>query len=185
MASLKLLLGMIPSTSKIEQAEKALITEFKKLNVFSESEILARYNKLNDLVNSADFMQKCKEIKSLQYKNSEDYSLEKEFTVLQKAKDIVQYFKTVSGNSLKRFKDMDGSSKISDFETLEKFIESPEFREKQKMRPITFKDTDEYRKFDEYKTLKKDPEIKAFLKPPKKKRSFFKSKIKTRNQKLK
>jgi len=89
MASLKLLLGMIPSTSKIEQAEKALITEFKKLNVISESEVLARYNKLNDLVNSADFMQKCKEIKSLQYKNSEDYSLEKEFTVLQKAKDIV------------------------------------------------------------------------------------------------
>jgi len=184
MASLKLLLGMIPSTSKIEQAEKALITEFKKLNVFSESEILARYNKLNDLVNSADFMQKCKEIKSLQYKNSEDYSLEKEFTVLQKAKDIVQYFKTVSGNSLKRFKDMDGSSKISDFETLEKFIESPEFREKQKMRPITFKDTDEYRKFDEYKTLKKDPEIKAFLKPPKKKRSFFKSKNKSPEPKV-
>jgi len=184
MASLKLLLGMIPSTSKIEQAEKALITEFKKLNVFSESEILARYNKLNDLVNSADFMQKCKEIKSLQYKNSEDYSLEKEFTVLQKAKDIVQYFKTVSGNSLKRFKDMDGSSKISDFETLEKFIESPEFREKQKMRPITFKDTDEYRKFDEYKTLKKDPEIKAFLKPPKKKRSFFKSKNKNPEPKV-
>ena len=184
MASLKLLLGMIPSTSKIEQAEKALITEFKKLNVFSESEILARYNKLNDLVNSADFMQKCKEIKSLQYKNSEDYSLEKEFTVLQKAKDIVQYFKTVSGNSLKRFKDMDGSSKISDFETLEKFIESPEFREKQKMRPITFKDTDEYRKSDEYKTLKKDPEIKAFLKPPKKKRSFFKSKNKNPEPKV-
>jgi len=79
---------------------------------------------------------------------------------------------------------MDGSSKISDFETLEKFIESPEFREKQKMRPITFKDTDEYRKFDEYKTLKKDPEIKAFLKPPKKKRSFFKSKNKSPEPKV-
>ncbi len=51
---------------------------------------------------------------------------------------------------LKRFKDMDGSSKILDFEALEKFIESPAFREKQKMKPFTFKDTDEYRKFDEY-----------------------------------
>ena len=39
MASLKLLLGMIPSTSKIEQAEKALVTEFEKLHVFSESEL--------------------------------------------------------------------------------------------------------------------------------------------------
>ena len=49
MASLKLLLGMIPSTSKIEQAEKALITEFEKLHVFSESEVLARYVELDGL----------------------------------------------------------------------------------------------------------------------------------------
>jgi hypothetical protein len=173
MASLKLSLGMIPSTSKIELAEKALITEFEKLNVFSESEVLARYNNLNALVNSADFMQKCKEIKSLRYKDSDEYYNEKEFLSLQKAKDIVQYFKTSSGSSLKRFKDMDGSSKINDFEALEKFIESPAFREKQKMKPFTFKDTDEFRKLDEYKALKKDPEIRAFLKPPKKKRSFF------------
>jgi hypothetical protein len=173
MASLKLLLGMIPSTSKIEQAEKALITEFEKLHVFSESEVLARYNELNGLVNSSDFVQKCKEIKSLQYKNSEEYLNEKEFYSLQKAKDIVLYSKTTSGNALKRFKEMDGSSKILDFEALEKFIESPGFREKQKMKPFTFKDTDEYRKFDEYKTLKKDPEIKAFLRPPKRKKSFF------------
>ena len=164
MASLKLLLGMIPSTSKIEQAEKALNTEFEKLHVFSESEVLARYNELNGLVNSSDFIQKCKEIKSLQYKNSEEYSKEKEFILLHKAKDIVLYFRTISGNSLKRFREMDGSSKIIEFEALEKFIESPAFREKQKMKPFTFKDTDEYRKFDEFKSLKKDHEVRAFLK---------------------
>lgn len=175
MASLKLLLGMIPSTSKIELAEKALITEFERLHTFSESEVLARYNNLNALVNSADFIQKCKEIKSLQYKDSEEYSKEKEFNSLQKAKDIILYFKTASGTSLKRFRDLDGSQKIKDYEQLEKFIESPAFREKQKMKPYTFKDTDEFRKFDEYKALKKDPEIRAFLKPPKKKKSFFRS----------
>ena len=164
MASLKLLLGMIPSTSKIEQNEKALITEFEKLHVFSESEVLARYNELNGLVNSSGFVQKCKEIKSLQYKNSEEYTKEKEYVSLQKARDIVLYFKTTSGNVLKRFKEMESSNKITEFESLEKFIQSPGFREKQKMRPVTFKDTAEYRKFDEYKSLKKDPEIKSFLK---------------------
>ena len=54
------------------------------------------------------------------------------------------------------------------------------------MKPFTFKDSDEYRKLDEYKSLKKDPEIKAFLKPPKKKRSFFNAEnpgIKNRNVK--
>jgi hypothetical protein len=164
MASLKLLLGMIPSTSKIEQAEKALITEFEKLHVFSESEVLERYNELNSLVNSSDFVGKCKEIKSLRYNNSEEYSKEKEFISLHKAKDIVLYFKTISGNMLKRYKEMDGSSKITEFEALEKFIESPAFREKQKMKPFTFKDTDEYRKFDEFKSLKKDHEVRAYLK---------------------
>ena len=164
MASLKLLLGMIPSTSKIEQAEKALKTEFEKLNVFTDSEVLARYNELNGKVNSSDFIQKCKDIKSLQYKNSEEYTKEKEFLSLKKAKDITLYFKTIGGSELKRFTEMDGSDKILDFEALEKFIESPAFREKQKMKPFTFKDTDEYRKFDEYKSLKKDHEIKSFLK---------------------
>jgi hypothetical protein len=172
MASLKLLLGMIPSTSKLEQAEKALIGEFEKLNVFSESEVLARYNMLDGLVNSSDFIQKCKEIKSLRYKDSDEYYNEKEFFSLRKSNDIVLYFKTTAGSSLKRFKDLEGSGKINDFEALEKFIESSAFKEKQRMKPFTFRDTDEYRKYDEYKTLKKDPEIKAFLKPPKK-RSFF------------
>lgn len=164
MASLRFLLGLIPATSKIEQAEKALITEFEKLHNFSESDVLAEYNKLNELINSSDFLQKSKEIKLLRYKNSEEYIKEKEFFSLQKAKDIVLYFKTISENNLKRFKEMEGSEKITDYEALEKFIQSPHFREKQKMKPFTFKDTDEYRKFDEYKSLKRDPEIKSFLK---------------------
>lgn len=168
MASLKLLLGMIPSTSKIEQAEKALVTEYEKLQAYTESADLALYNKLDKLTNSSDFIQKCKEIKALQYKNSEEYSKEKEFIALQKSKDIVTYFKTVSGNDLKKFREMEGSDKLKEFETLEKFIKSPAFLEKQKMRPVTFKDTDEYRRFNEYKSLKSDPEIKSFLKSKKK-----------------
>ena len=119
MASLKLLLGMIPSTSKIEQAEKALISEFEKLNAFSKSEQLAKYNELNGLVNSSDFIQKRKEIESLQFKNSEEKSKEKEFLSLQKAKDIVLYFRTIAGTNLKKFKELDGSDKITEFETLE------------------------------------------------------------------
>ncbi len=168
MASLKLLLGMIPSTSKIEQAETALVTEFEKLHVFTESEVLADYTKLHGMVNSSDFLQKCKEIKALQYKDSEEYSKEREFLSLQKANDIVTYFKTLSGNSLKRFNEMNGSDKIKEFEELEKFTGSSAFLDKQKMRPITFKDTDEYRQLNEFKSLKSDPEVKSFLKSKKK-----------------
>jgi hypothetical protein len=164
MASLKLLLGMIPSTLKIEQAEKALIAEFEKLHSFTGSDQLARYNELDQLVNSSNFIQKRKDIESLKFKNSEESAREKEFISLQKSKDIVLYFKTIGRNELKRFKDLDGSDKIIEFEKIEAFIKSPEFREKQKMRPIRFRDTEEYIKFHEYKSLKGDPEVKAFLK---------------------
>ncbi|TFG43918.1 MAG: glycoside hydrolase family 16 protein [Bacteroidia bacterium] len=166
MSSLRLLLGLIPSTLKIEQAEKALIDEFEKLQVFTKSDLLAKYTKLHDLVNSSSFVQKRKEIESLKYKNSEEYSREKEFLSLQKAKDILLYFKTISGSMLKRFRDLDGSQKIRDFEEIESFIKSNTFRQRRKMKPITFKDSDEYRKLLEYKSLRKDPEIKAFLKAP-------------------
>jgi hypothetical protein len=183
MASLKLLLGWIPSTSKIEQAEKALITEFEKLHVFAGSDQLAKYNKLDGLVNSSDFIQKRKEIESLRYKNSEEYAIEKEFLSLQKAKDIVLYFRTIGRHELKRFQDLDGSDKIISFEKLENFIKSTEFREKQKMKPFTFKDTEEYSKMLEYKALKKDPEIKAFFKL-KGKQDFTKTNIINRFEEL-
>jgi hypothetical protein len=164
MSSLRLLLGLIPSTSKIEQAAKALTDEYEKMKSFAGSELLDKYNRLRELVNSTAFVQKKKEIESLNYKNSEEFSREKEFLSMQKAKDIVMYFKTIPGNILKRFKELDGSAKIRDFEDLENFIKSNAFRQRQKMKPITFKDTDEYRKFIEYKSLRKDPEIKAFRK---------------------
>lgn len=168
MSSLRLLFGLITPTSKIEQAEKALEAELEKLNSFVKSDMLLRYNKLNDLVNSSAFIEGKKEIESLTYKNSEEHNLEKEFHSLQKAKDIVLYFRTISGSMLKRFRDLDGSNKIKDFEYIENFIRSNAFRQKQKMKPITFKDSDEYRKFLEYKSLKSDPEIKAYYKAARK-----------------
>ena len=89
-----------------------MISEFEKLNTFSKSEQLAKFTELDKLVTSSDFIQKKKEIESLQFKNSEEKSKEKEFLSLQKAKDIVLYFKTVAGTDLKKFKELDGSEKI-------------------------------------------------------------------------
>ena len=130
MASLRFLLGLIPATAKIEQAEKDLVTEFNKLNAFSKSDTLKKFNELKDLINSSDFIQKKKEIESLSYKNSEEYLKEKECLSLQKAKDIVLYFRTIAGSMLKKFKDLDGSEKISNFESLQNLVNSLEFREK-------------------------------------------------------
>ncbi|MFN8241328.1 MAG: glycoside hydrolase family 16 protein [Bacteroidales bacterium] len=162
MASIKLLLGMVPATSKIEQEEKALIAEFEKLNSFSESKQLARYNELNSLVNSAGFVQKKKEIESLQYKNSEECSREKEFKSLQKARDLVMYFRTVSGSALKKFRELEGSDKISKYEELKRLVQEAGFREKMKSKE--FSGSDDAKKLAEFKQLDSSVEIKDFFK---------------------
>jgi hypothetical protein len=58
MASLKFLLGLIPSTAKIEQAEKALIAEFDKLNAFAKSDTLKKFTELKELITSSSFLQR-------------------------------------------------------------------------------------------------------------------------------
>ena len=161
MASLKLLLGLIPSTAKIEQAEKALITEFEKLNAFTGSETLKKFTQLKDLVTSSDFLSKKKEIESFSFKGSEEYAKEKEFLSLQKAKDIVMYFRTIAGSTLKKFKELDGSEKISNFESLQKLVSSLEFREKMKTKE--FKGTDEDKKLQEFNRLKSSSEITEYF----------------------
>ena len=167
MSTLKLMLGLIPSTSKIEQEEKALIAELEKMISFASSATLARYNELHESVNSASFKQKRREIESLTYKGSEEYAREKECLSLKKAKDIVLYFKTEGSQPLKNFISLDGSSKIKEIEDLERYIQSPEFRMKEKMKPITFKNTEEYGKWLEYKKLKSDKEVRKNLNPDK------------------
>jgi beta-glucanase (GH16 family) len=160
MASLKLLLGFIPATAKIELAEKTLIAEFNKLNAFAESDTLKKFNELKDLVTSSDFLQKRKEIESLSFKNSEEYAKEKEFLSLQKAKDIVLYFRTIAGSSLKKFQGLDGSEKISNYESLEKLVQSLEFKEKMKTKE--FRDSDDNKKLQEFNRLKSSSEIKDY-----------------------
>ncbi len=170
MSTLKLMLGMIPSTSKIEQEEMALVAEFEKMTAFAGSETLARYNRLEETVNSAGFRQKRKEIESLTYKGSEEHARESEFNLLKKAKDIVAYLKTEGSQELRNFTSLDGSARIKEIEELEQFVKSPEFRQKEKMKPITFKDTEEYGQWLEYRKLKGDRDVKKNLNPDKVKR---------------
>jgi hypothetical protein len=170
MSTLKLMLGMIPSTSKIEQEEKALTAEYEKLIAFAGSETLARYTSLHESVNSAGFRQKKKEIESLAFKGSEEHTRESEFLNLKKSKDIVSYFRTEGSALLKNFQSLDGSARIKEIEDLQLYVQSPEYRQKEKMKPVTFRDTEEYGKWLEFKKLKGDKEVKKNLDPEKVKR---------------
>jgi hypothetical protein len=161
MASIKLLLGMVPATSKIEQEEKALIAEFEKLHTFAESKQLARYNELNDQVHSAGFVQKKKETEGLTYKSSEEFRKEKEFNSLKKSKDILMYFRTIEGSAIKKFKELDGSEKISKYESLKNLVSGEAF--KQKMKEKDFSSSDDAKKLAEFKQLDSSVEIKEYF----------------------
>jgi hypothetical protein len=162
MASIKLLLGMIPSTAKIEQGEKALIAEFEKLHSFAESKQLARYNELKELVNSAAFVQKRKEIEGLRYKDSGEFAKEKEYNSLKKAKDLLLYFRTVGGTTIKRFRELDGSEKTARYEQLKSLVGGADFKEKMKAKD--FSSTDDAKKLAEFKQLDSNTEIKEYFK---------------------
>jgi Glycosyl hydrolases family 16 len=167
MSTLKLMLGMIPATSKLEQDEKALLAEYERMISFAGSEVLAKYNVLHESVNSAGFRQKRKEIESLTYKGSEEHARESEYLRLKKAKDIVSYFRTEGSGLLKNFTSLDGSARVKEIEDLQLFIQSPAFKQKERLKPVTFRDTEEYGKWLEYKKLKGDREIKKNLNPGK------------------
>ena len=78
-------------------------------------------------------------------------------------RDIALYFKTEGSAPLKNFTSLDGSSKIREIEDLERFVQSPEFKQKERLKPVTFRDTEEYDKWLEYKKLLKDKEVRKNL----------------------
>ena len=130
MASLRLRLGLVPSTAKIEQRENALKEEYDKLLRFGDSEKLARYSELDSVVNGSGFRQKRREIESLSYKGSPEYQKEQEYRKLEKSKDIRLYLKTVGGNDIKWFKEAEESGLAKRFEELEQIVKSASFRDK-------------------------------------------------------
>jgi len=171
MASLRFSLGMIPSTSKIEQQEKALSEEYQKMLKFAESAELSHYNELNSIVNSAGFKQNQRDIEGVKYNGSPEFNKEKEFKSLEKSKEIKMYLKSRDSIELKKFLELDGSGKIQSFEELEKFIGSAAFKEKQRKKPaatkdspkpVPFKDTEEFAQLQDYKSKKKSSEIKGY-----------------------
>jgi len=162
MANLKLSLGMIPSTSKVEQAEADLVKEYEKLQAFVDSKELAKYNELDALVNTSDFRNKKKEIEGLHYKNSEEYNRENEFKKLNKASDLKKYFKTRDGEQLKSYRELEGSDKVTRYEKLKETVSSSEFKQKKKLKD--FRESEDYKMLQEFKTLDSQQELRSYYK---------------------
>ena len=94
MASLSFLLGMIPSTEKVESADDQLRADFQAFKDYENSDELKHFLDLEKEIKSNDFILRKKKIKKAEYKDSEEFNKETEYGVLKKSEKIVWFYKT-------------------------------------------------------------------------------------------
>ena len=139
MASLSFLLGMIPSTEKVETADDQLRADFQEFKDFENSEELKHYLELEKEVSSSNFALRKKKILKAKYKTSEAFRKEARYNQLMKRQK--------------------GEEQTPEMKELDRYINSEEFfKEKQflTMRPKErYETTEEYQKESEYEALKK------------------------------
>ena len=94
MASLSFLLGMIPTTEKVETADDQLRADYQAFKDYEKSDELKRFRELEKEIKSSDFALRKKKIKKSEYRDSEEFSKETEYNVLKKSEKMVWYVKT-------------------------------------------------------------------------------------------
>ncbi len=165
MAGIRFLLGFIPSTSKIEEADDNLRREFKEFKEYENSDELKRFNELEKEVNSPEFDIRKKEILSQKYKNTEEYRKEQEYRKLERSAPIRNYFKVKDSTALSNFQSFQDSDTLKRLRELETFVKSDALsKAKANLSPKEFRKSDEAAKEREYNALRKSPQIKKNLK---------------------
>jgi len=94
MASLSFLLGMVPSTEKVESADDQLRADFQSFKDYENSDELKHFLELEKEIKSNDFVLRKKKMKKAAFKDSEEFHKETEYAVLKKSEKIVWYYKT-------------------------------------------------------------------------------------------
>jgi len=145
--------GDIKPVEVIESNREKLRKEFKEFKKVEKSDELQHYLKLEKWVNSNEFKRKKAEIKSLRFKNSDEYSELKEFKKLKRLSKIKKYLKVEGSSELKRFEVLKESAKIENFKKLKVFVDSNNF-EKKEANPEQA----------EFKKLASDSDIKFYIK---------------------
>jgi hypothetical protein len=121
--------GMIPKTSKIEEAEKKILDEYKAIKDFENSDELKRYKDLHEFVNSDDFKTRKKEINAQRFKDTEAYKKEQRLKELAKSSLIKTYFKVKDSDELAHFNRMKDSEELDTYYELDSFYNSPALKE--------------------------------------------------------
>jgi len=164
MINLKFLLGLYPSTVKIEEKERELIKQYEEFKAIEASEALKRYFELQTYLGSDEFLQKKKEIASLSYKGTEACKKEEEYQQLRKSKRIVTYYKIIQHPLYQNYLQMKDSDELKRYAELKAFVESSEFEQKKAaIKRLTYKASDLYVREKEFDQLERSPLVKNYF----------------------
>ena len=180
--ALRLALGLLPKTEKIESDRKQLIDEYNKLEEFKKSDTLKNFNKLQEYVDSAEFKSIKSKITSLNYADSEYCSKEKQFIALEKDKRVKNYYNVSQSADLKRFEAAANSDALKRVKELAETVNSADFQQAKADKSNPEKMAECKSLLQEYKSLTKNSEIKFWTKYQNK--SAYKLYVETSNSSL-
>lgn len=151
-----------PTTHKYEADQQNLISDYKRYNEYSNSEIYQRYIELDKITHTGDFEKRVEKLKTEKFSDTEAYHKHKNHLALKKSKDIKSFLKFIQSGKEKTLGEYQLSANYIEFKELEQIINSGEFKKAQQQKG--FKKTDEYKQLVEFKRLKKSTEVKYVTK---------------------
>ncbi len=173
MANLRVTLGFVPSTDKVEQQRATLKSEFEKLNEIASSEELSRYNELHAFINSNEFSERKRKIQGQKFSDTEEFRKEQRFKSLKSDTSVKNYYKIENSTQLSDFVRIDKSSELKRYYELQRFVQSKEFEDVKNYMALPgkkkFEQSNEYNALSNYNNLKNNPDLQKYLKLRKKK----------------
>lgn len=150
------------STKKYEAAINKETEDFERFNKFEQSQLLARYNELDQLIHSGDFEKKIKELKTARFKDTSQFRQLEQYKSMRNASDIKSYLKFIKAGKAERMKQTESSQAYQEFEKLHNFVNSPDFHSAKVKKD--FKKSEAFQELKKYKSLKKNADVKFFIK---------------------
>lgn len=161
---LKYFFGLIPNAQKIDSAWAELLKLRDELHQIEISKELARYNELEQLVQSNDFQTKKCDIERLSFKGSTENQILNERARLEHSKSIKDYFKFIESPDFKRLASVNESADLARYYELKKVVESPDFiRRKKETDLLRYKGSPEFNKRQELNALQKNSHLKRYF----------------------
>jgi hypothetical protein len=152
--------GLIKSTTKLETAHEALLSDYKMFCDFEKSAEHKEYHELELLVKSATFLQKKKEIQHLSLKGSKEEAQLTELKKLERNSRLRKFYAMLNSEELKRF------DKIAESELMAKYKKLKTAVEKHSLEVLKKKDknSEEFALYTEYEKIRSSDDIVSFKK---------------------